>query len=121
MGYELRLERDQPLTVDEVSRVLETEGDLSFLESRDVVVDGNVVARWSGDPGSGKLAGQPSSDWHVAWLARLADVFGARLTGEDGEVYTIRDGIVEQRSNGKVHEFGKLEEILAAGLVEWNE
>ncbi|WP_250214719.1 hypothetical protein [Acrocarpospora catenulata] len=124
MGYELRVEREKPLGHAELASALSAvaEFDLSGTHQ-----NGEVVARF-GDAAypiatwSGRLQGEPASDWQLAQLAVLCDLVGARLVGEDGEVYGIRDGILEQTMDGVTSfEFGKLEEILAAGPSSWSE
>ncbi|MBP2707616.1 hypothetical protein JOL79_27925 [Microbispora sp. RL4-1S] len=122
MGYELRVERDAPLAYAELANVVSAEAGFELRGSHEA---GEVVAR-HGDAlhhvaaWSGRLIGTPGSDWQVAQLARLTDVIGARLVGEDGEVYGIRNGIVEQINGSASYEFGKLEEIIAAGPTEWS-
>jgi hypothetical protein len=122
MGYELRVERDAPLAYAELASVVSAEAGFELRGSQEA---GEVVAR-HGDIAhhvaawSGRLAGQPSSDWQVAQLARLTDLVGARLVGEDGEAYAIRDGILEQVNGSSNFEFGKLEEIIDAGPTEWS-
>jgi hypothetical protein len=66
------------------------------------------------------LVGRPTSDWQVAQLARLCQLVGARLVGEDGEAYGIRHGILEQVNGSASYEFGKLDEIISAGPAEWS-
>ena len=56
----------------------------------------------------------------MAQLARLSALVGARLVGEDGEAYGIRNGIVEQINGSSSYEFGKFDEIIAAGPTEWS-
>ncbi|WP_182883428.1 hypothetical protein [Microbispora sp. H10949] len=120
MGYELRVERDAPLAYAELANVTAQAG----FELRGSHEAGEVLAR-HGDSEhriatwSGRLAGQPGSDWQVAQLARLTDLMGARLVGEDGEAYGIRNGVVEQINGAATYEFGKLEEIIAAGPTDW--
>ncbi|MBO4270698.1 hypothetical protein [Microbispora triticiradicis] len=120
MGYELRVERDAPLAYAELANVSAQAG----FELRGSHEAGEVLAR-HGDSEhriatwSGRLVGQPGSDWQVAQLARLTDLMGARLVGEDGEAYGIRNGVVEQINGAATYEFGKLEEIIAAGPADW--
>jgi hypothetical protein len=122
MGYELRVERESPLAYAELASVLSAEAGFELRGSQEA---GEVVA-WHGDSvhpvatWSGTLAGRPGSDWQVAQLARLSELVGARLVGEDGEMYGIRNGIVEQINGSLSYEFGKLEEIIAAGPAEWS-
>ncbi|MFF4774062.1 hypothetical protein ACFY05_14490 [Microtetraspora fusca] len=122
MGYELRVERESPLAYAELASVLSAQAGFELRGSQEA---GEVLAR-HGDAvhrvatWSGRLAGQPGSDWHVAQLAMLSDIIGARLVGEDGEAYGIRNGIVEQINGMSSYEFGKLEEIIAAGPAEWS-
>ncbi|MFF3665310.1 hypothetical protein [Microtetraspora malaysiensis] len=122
MGYELRVERESPLAYAELASVLSAQAGFELRGSQEV---GEVLAR-HGDAvhrvaiWSGRLAGQPGSDWHVAQLALLSDIVGARLVGEDGEAYGIRNGIVEQMNGTSSYEFGKVEEIIAAGPAEWS-
>ncbi|GAA5083402.1 hypothetical protein HNP84_003612 [Thermocatellispora tengchongensis] len=121
MGYELRVERESPLAFAELAGTIARAG----FELRGSQESGEVVAR-HGDTAHavaiwrGRLYGEPASDWQVAQLAVLSQTLGARLVGEDGEVYAIRDGIVEQVNGGAGYEFGKLEEILAAGPAQWS-
>ncbi|WP_067142051.1 hypothetical protein [Microtetraspora malaysiensis] len=122
MGYELRVERESPLAYAELASVLSAQAGFELRGSQEA---GEVLAR-HGDAvhpvaiWSGRLAGQPGSDWHVAQLALLSDIVGARLVGEDGEAYGIRNGIVEQMNGTSSYEFGKVEEIIAAGPAEWS-
>jgi hypothetical protein len=122
MGYELRVEREAPLAYAELASVTSAGAGFELRGSQET---GELVA-WYGNSAhqvatwSGRLACQPASDWQVAQLARLADMVGARLVGEDGEVYTVRDGIVEQVNGSATYEFGKLEQIIAAGPIEWS-
>nr|BFE83362.1 hypothetical protein GCM10020093_059630 [Planobispora longispora] len=115
MGYELRIERPAPLSFAELANVLGRAG----FEFRGSQEEGEVLARY-GDAvhaiavWNGALTGAPGSDWQVAQLARVSGLLGARLVGEDGESYAIRDGVVEQHSGSAAYEFGKLDEILAA-------
>ncbi|GII57020.1 hypothetical protein Pth03_54090 [Planotetraspora thailandica] len=122
MGYELRVEREAPLAYAELASVISADAEFELRGSQEtgelVALHANSahrVATWSG-----KLACQPASDWQVAQLARLADMLGARLVGEDGEAYIVKDGIVEQISGSATYEFGKLEQIIAAGPIEWS-
>ncbi|GIH77439.1 hypothetical protein [Planobispora longispora] len=120
MGYELRIERPAPLSFAELANVLGRAG----FEFRGSQEEGEVLARY-GDAvhaiavWNGALTGAPGSDWQVAQLARVSGLLGARLVGEDGESYAIRDGVVEQHSGSAAYEFGKLDEILAAGPAAW--
>jgi hypothetical protein len=122
MGYELRVERESPLAYAELAKALTAEAGFALRGSPEA---GEVIA-WHGDAvhsvatWSGRLIGRPSSDWQVAQLARLSELLGARLIGEDGEAYGIRNGIVELISGSSSHEFGKLEEIISAGPAEWS-
>ncbi|MEV7011859.1 hypothetical protein [Streptosporangium sp. NPDC051022] len=122
MGYELRVERPAPLGFAELATVL---GQAGF-EFRGSQEKGEVLAR-HGDGvhaiaiWDGALSGTPESDWQVAQLARASALLGARLVGEDGESYAIRDGLVEQLNGSAAYEFGKLNEILAAGPTVWRQ
>jgi hypothetical protein len=123
MGYELRVERESPLAYAELAGATVAEAGFGLRGSPE---SGEVVARHADDvhkvaAWSGKLSGQPTSDWQVAQLARLSELLGARLVGEDGETYSIRDGIVEQVNGSAGYEFGKLDEILANGPTAWSE
>lgn len=124
MGYELRVERESPLDYAELARVLDGEAGYELRgspESGEVVASAgdaaHTVATWNG--AHGRLSGTPVSDWHVAQLARVAELLGGRLVGEDGEEYGIRVGILEQVHGSTVFEFGKLDEIIAAGPEPW--
>lgn len=129
MGYELRVERDSPLAFAELAEPSVAEAGFGLRgsqESGEIVArheDGvHPVATWrQAEAGAGALTGEPLSDWQVAQLVRLSDALGARLVGEDGELYRVRDGVVEQVSGSSVFEFGKMEEILAAGPAQWSE
>ncbi|GII93051.1 hypothetical protein [Sinosporangium siamense] len=120
MGYELRVERESPLPYAELAgAVLAVGFELhGSAEAGEVVARhgqaAHVVGSWNG-----ALRGQPGSDWQVAQLARLAKALGGRLTGEDGELYVVRDGIVEQVSGNSVFALGKLDEILGEGPTAW--
>ncbi|GGL08818.1 hypothetical protein Sme01_12590 [Sphaerisporangium melleum] len=123
MGYELRVQRESPLAYAELSAV--TAPVDTGLELRGTPEAGQVFARHGESEHAiaiwqGRLYGEPTSDWQVAQLARLAAMLGGRLAGEDGETYVIRDGIVEQVSGETTYEFGKLEEILSLGPAQWS-
>ncbi|MBB6476162.1 hypothetical protein [Sphaerisporangium rubeum] len=118
----MRVHREPPLAYAELTAA--TGGDAGFA-LRGTAETGEVLARHGGAEHSvatwqGRLYGRPASDWEVAQLARLADLLGARLVGEDGERYGVRDGIVEQVNGDATYEFGKLEEILDAGPAQWS-
>ncbi|GAA3129785.1 hypothetical protein GCM10010466_20660 [Planomonospora alba] len=121
MGYELRVERPAPLTFAELANVLGRAG----FEFRGSQEEGEVLAR-HGDGihpvavWDGALSGTPGSDWQVAQLVRVSALLGAELVGEDGESYTVRDGVVEQVNGAASHEFGRIDEILAAGPAVWS-
>jgi hypothetical protein len=121
MGYELRVERDSPLAYAELASVVAAE---DGFELRGSHAAGELFARHAESlhyvaTWSGKLIGQPGSDWQVAQLVVLSDLVGARLVGEDGESYGVMDGIVEQIHGSSRFEFGKLEEIIAGGPAQW--
>jgi hypothetical protein len=112
MGYELRVVRESPLALAELARA-------GFgLRGSDIVAGHNggayVVGQWQG-----RVIGEPGSDWQVAQLVRLATVLGARLVGEDGETYMVRDGVVELVADGTVVELGKFDELIDAGPNAW--
>jgi hypothetical protein len=117
MGYALRVVRETPLAFDELARAI---APIGFKVSRSGhVVAGHAgtahaVARWDGG-----LVGEPGTDWHVAQLLRLSAALRARLVGEDGEVYTLRDGVIEVDAGGGVVQIGKLDEIIDAGPAAW--
>ncbi|WP_248963675.1 hypothetical protein [Sphaerisporangium perillae] len=123
MGYELRVQRESPLAYAELTKV--TASADAGLELRGTPEDGAVFAR-HGDAEHaiaiwrGRLFGEPTSDWQVAQLARLAGLIGGSLVGEDGETYGIREGIVEQVNGEATYEFGKVEEILSLGPAQWS-
>lgn len=129
MGYELRVERDSPLAYAELAGPSVAEagfGVRGSQESGEVIArheNGvHLVASWRRAPaGVPALTGEPASDWQVAQLVRLSDTLGARLVGEDGEVYRVRDGVVEQVNGSSVFEFGKMDEILGNGPAQWSE
>ncbi|MEU6717701.1 hypothetical protein ABZ897_40080 [Nonomuraea sp. NPDC046802] len=117
MGYELRVVRESPLAFAELAKAIAPAG--FGLRGSDEIVAGHgggahAVARWQGH-----LVGEPGSDWQVAQLLRLSAVLGARLVGEDGEVYAVRDGVIEVLSNGSAMEIGKFDEIIEAGPSAW--
>ncbi|GGL10117.1 hypothetical protein [Planomonospora parontospora] len=120
MGYELRVERPAPLTFAELADVLGRAG----FEYRGSQEAGEVLAR-HGDgvhavaAWNGTLSGAPGSDWQVAQLVRVSALLGAHLVGEDGESYTVRDGVVEQVNGSASYEFGRIDEILASGPAVW--
>ncbi|MFS1300386.1 hypothetical protein [Streptosporangium longisporum] len=121
MGYELRVQRPAPLAFAELAAVL---GQAGF-EFRGTQEAGEILARHDGvvhvvAVWNGGLSGAPGSDWQVAQLARVSALLGARLVGEDGESYAIRDGLVEQLNGSTAYEFGTLDEILAAGPTVWS-
>ncbi|GAA3623459.1 hypothetical protein GCM10022419_131390 [Nonomuraea rosea] len=118
MGYELRVVRESPLAFAELAKAIAPAG-FELRGSDEIVArhraGTHVVARWQG-----QLAGEPGSDWQVAQLLRLSAVLGARLVGEDGEVYALRDGVMEVVSGGSVMEMGKFDEIIESGPAAWS-
>ncbi|MBF8193619.1 hypothetical protein ITP53_49685 [Nonomuraea sp. K274] len=117
MGYELRVVRESPLAFAELAKAIAPAG--FRLRGSDEIVaahgDGtHTVARWQG-----QLVGEPGSDWQVAQLVRLSAALGARLVGEDGEVYALRDGVIEVVTGGGAVEIGKFDEIIDAGPAAW--
>ncbi|MGW0804393.1 hypothetical protein [Nonomuraea sp. NPDC002799] len=117
MGYELRVVRDSPLAFAELAKAIAPAG--FGLRGSDEIVAGHggrayTVARWRG-----QLIGEPGSDWQVAQLVRLSAALGGRLLGEDGEVYTLRDGVIEVVTGEGVMEIGKYDEIVDAGPAAW--
>ncbi|GAA3682528.1 hypothetical protein GCM10022224_053670 [Nonomuraea antimicrobica] len=118
MGYELRVVRESPLAFAELARAIAPAG-FELRESEEIVAGHaggtHPVARWRG-----QLIGEPGSDWQVAQLLRLSAALGARLVGEDGEVYALRDGVIEVTSGGGVFEIGKFDEIIDAGPAAWS-
>ncbi|MER5998861.1 hypothetical protein ACIHFD_60210 [Nonomuraea sp. NPDC051941] len=117
MGYELRVVRESPLAFAELARAIAPAG--FGLRGDDEIVAAHrggthAVARWQGH-----LVGEPGSDWQVAQLVRLSAALGARLVGEDGEVYALRDGVIEVVTGGSAMEIGKFEEIIEAGPAAW--
>lgn len=118
MGYELRVVRESPLAFAELAKAIAPAG--FELRGTDEIVAGHggelhAVARWRD-----QLVGEPGSDWQVAQLLRLSSALGARLVGEDGEVYALRDGVMEVETPGGVTELGKFEEIVEAGPAAWS-
>ncbi|WP_250563211.1 hypothetical protein [Sphaerisporangium fuscum] len=118
----MRVQRESPLAYAELTQL--TASAESGLALRGTPEAGEVVARHGESEHTvaiwrGRLYGEPTSDWAVAQLARLAGMLGARLVGEDGEAYGIRDGIVEQVNGESAYEFGKLEELIALGPSQW--
>jgi hypothetical protein len=118
MGYELRVVRESPLAFAELAKAIAPAG--FELRGSEEIVTGHgggmhPVARWEG-----RLVGEPGSDWQVAQLLRLSTALGARLVGEDGEVYVLRDGVIEVAQGGGVMEIGKFEEIIDAGPAAWS-
>lgn len=118
MGYELRVVRESPLAFGELARAIAPAG-FELRGSDEIVArhgDGtHAVGAWRE-----QVIGAPGSDWQVAQLVRLAAVLGARLVGEDGEVYTLRDGVVEVLSDGAATELGKLDQMIDAGPAAWS-
>ncbi|WP_433434148.1 hypothetical protein [Nonomuraea sp. CA-141351] len=118
MGYELRVVRESPLAFAELAKAIAPAG--FELRGSDEIVAAHrggthPVARWQG-----QLIGEPGSDWHVAQLLRLSVALGARLLGEDGEVYALRDGVIEVLTGGSAMEIGKFDEIIDAGPAAWS-
>ncbi|MEQ4716907.1 hypothetical protein [Nonomuraea sp. B19D2] len=118
MGYELRVVRESPLAFAELAKAIAPAG--FELRGSDEIVAAHrggthVVARWQS-----QLIGEPGSDWHVAQLLRLSAALGARLVGEDGEVYALRDGVIEVLTGGSAMEIGKFDEIIDAGPAAWS-
>ncbi|MFI7617897.1 hypothetical protein E1286_12240 [Nonomuraea terrae] len=118
MGYELRVVRESPLAFAELAKAIAPAG-FELRGSDEIVIghggDVHPVARWRD-----QLVGEPGSDWQVAQLLRLSTALGARLVGEDGEVYTLRDGVMEVEAAGAVTELGKFGEIIDAGPTAWS-
>lgn len=120
MGYELRVVRESPLAFAELAKAIAPAGfELRGSGEAEEIVAGHdggkhAVARWRG-----QVVGEPGSDWQVAQLLRLSAALGARLVGEDGEVYTLRDGVIEVLSGGAAMEIGKFDEIIDAGPAAW--
>jgi hypothetical protein len=118
MGYELRVVRESPLAFAELARAIAPAG-FELRESQEIVArhahGTHPVARWAD-----QVIGEPGSDWQVAQLIRLSAVLGARLVGEDGEVYALRDGVIEVWSGGTAMEIGKFAEIIDAGPAQWS-
>ncbi|MFG1700715.1 hypothetical protein [Nonomuraea sp. NPDC049309] len=118
MGYELRVVRESPLAFAELAKAIAPAG--FELHGSDEIVAGHgdakhTVARWQG-----QVVGEPGSDWQVAQLLRLSTALGARLVGEDGEVYSLRDGVMEVATGDSVMELGKFDEIIEAGPAAWS-
>jgi hypothetical protein len=117
MGYELRVVRESPLAFAELAKAIAPAG-FGLRGSEEIVAGhgggAHVVARWQG-----QVVGEPGSDWQVAQLVRLSAVLGARLVGEDGELYALRDGVIEVVSGGAAMEIGKFDEIIDAGPAAW--
>ncbi|NRQ37188.1 hypothetical protein HII36_35930 [Nonomuraea sp. NN258] len=118
MGYELRVVRETPLAFAELARAIAPAG-FELRDSDEIVArhdDGaHAVARWAS-----QVVGEPGSDWQVAQLVRLSAVLGGRLVGEDGEVYALRDGVIEVVAGGGVMEIGRFDEIVEAGPAAWS-
>ncbi|MEU6999398.1 hypothetical protein [Nonomuraea sp. NPDC046570] len=118
MGYELRVERESPLAFAEVAKAITPAG-FELRDTGEIVarhVDGaRPVANWRD-----RVVGEPGSDWEVAQLVRLSAVLGGRLMGEDGELYTLRDGVIELVSGGDAMVIGKFDEIIQAGPAAWS-
>ncbi|KAB8183320.1 hypothetical protein FH608_049250 [Nonomuraea phyllanthi] len=117
MGYELRVVRESPLAFAELAKAIAPAG--FELRGSDEITAAHgggthVVARWRG-----QLVGEPGSDWQVAQLLRLSSALGARLVGEDGEVYALRDGVIEVVTGDDAMEIGKFAEIIDAGPAAW--
>jgi hypothetical protein len=117
MGYELRVVRESPIAYADLAKAIAPAG-FELRESDEIVArhgDGaHQVGAWQG-----QVVGEPGSDWQVAQLVRLSAVLGAQLVGEDGEIYALRDGVVEVLADGTATEIGKLDEMLAAGPAAW--
>ncbi|TMR94322.1 hypothetical protein [Nonomuraea basaltis] len=118
MGYELRVVRESPLAFAELAKAIAPAG-FGLRGSDEIVArhagGTHAVARWAGH-----LVGEPGSDWQVAQLLRLSAALGGRLVGEDGEVYAVRDGVIEVEAGGSVVEIGKFDEIIDAGPAAWS-
>ncbi|GAA4522355.1 MULTISPECIES: hypothetical protein [Nonomuraea] len=117
MGYELRVVRESPIALADLAKAIEPAG-FELRGSEEIVArhgDGaHAVGAWRG-----QVVGEPGSDWQVAQLVRLSAALGARLVGEDGEVYALRDGAVEVLAEGLATELGRLDEMLRAGPAAW--
>ncbi|GAA2831445.1 hypothetical protein [Nonomuraea rubra] len=118
MGYELRVVRESPLAFAELAKAIAPAG-FELRGSEEIVIGHagglHTVARWQG-----QLVGEPGSDWQVAQLLRLSTALGGRLMGEDGEEYTLNEGVIEVSAAGGVVEIGKFEEIIDAGPAAWS-
>lgn len=117
MGYELRVVRESPIALADLAKAVERAG-FELRESDEIVArhgDGaHPVGAWRGE-----VVGEPGSDWQVAQLVRLSAALGARLVGEDGEIYALRDGVVEVLADGAATELGKYDEMIGAGPAAW--
>ncbi|MDA0636537.1 hypothetical protein OUY22_24240 [Nonomuraea sp. MCN248] len=117
MGYELRVVRESPIALADLVKAVEAAG-FGLRGSDEIVArhgDGDhAVGAWRG-----QVVGEPGSDWQVAQLVRLSGALGARLVGEDGEVYALRDGVVEVLADGTALAIGAFDEMLAAGPAAW--
>ncbi|MDR8412733.1 hypothetical protein [Nonomuraea sp. 3-1Str] len=117
MGYELRVVREAPIAYADLARAIAPAG-FELRGSREIVArhggGAHTVARWTD-----QVVGEPGSDWQVAQLVRLAALLGARLVGEDGESYTLRDGVVQVTAGGTTTDLGKFDEIIDAGPAAW--
>ncbi|MDF2705308.1 MAG: hypothetical protein K0R62_960 [Nonomuraea muscovyensis] len=117
MGYELRVVRQAPIAFADLAKAIVPAG-FELDESYEIVARhggaAHTVGRWRE-----QVVGEPGSDWQVAQLVRLAAVLGARLVGEDGESYAVRDGVVEVWTGDSAMEIGKFDEIIEAGPAAW--
>ncbi|MEV0591506.1 hypothetical protein [Nonomuraea cavernae] len=117
MGYELRVVREAPIAFPDLAKAISPAG-FELRETHEIVArhggGTHAVGRWQG-----QLVGEPGSDWQVAQLVRVATLLGARLVGEDGEIYALRDGVLEVLADGTAMEMGKFDEIIEAGPAEW--
>ena len=118
MGYELRVERESPLVFSETAKAVTPAG-FELRETGEILArhvgGARPVANW-GDP----VIGVPGNDWEVAQLVLLSQALGGRLTGEDGELYTLRDGMIEVVAGGDAMPIGAFDEIMAKGPADWS-
>jgi len=121
MGYELRVVRESPLAFGELARAIAPAGfELRASDGGwDEIVTRHGAATHAVGAWRGQVIGEPGSDWQVAQLVRLATALGARLIGEDGELYMLREGVVEVLTGGTAMELGRLHEMIEAGPAAW--
>ncbi len=103
MAYDLHVTRPEPISRDELDRVIAGDPELSWsLEDYvDIADEDGLVARyplicWRGRPcfwlWRGEVLCSGPEDHQIVRLIQMAESLGARVVGDEGERYEIRKG-----------------------------